>query len=90
MDTPDIKKYEQYIVDWHYFLKDVQAILEQISQEKMVQRIHVYILEKFFRTPYKKDVDFYEQFYVKLALAKRYIGIAGWNSKNLLTVSNYL
>ena len=77
METPDIKKYEQYIVDWHYFLKDVQEILAQISQDKMVQRIHVYILEKFFRTPYKKEADFYELFYLRLALAKRYVGIAG-------------
>ena len=31
-DPSFMKKYEQYIVDWHYFLKDVQVILEQISQ----------------------------------------------------------
>ncbi len=77
MDTPEIKKYEQFIVDWHYFLKDVQKILEQMPQERLVQRIHIYLLEKFFRVPYKKDGDFYEQFYQRLVLARRYVGIAG-------------
>lgn len=74
--TPDLKKNEQYIIEWHYFLKDLQKILENISKEQLVQKMNIYVLETFFRKPYNKEEDFYEQFAKRMILAKRYAGIA--------------
>ncbi len=27
IDTPDLKQYEKFVADWHYFLLDVQKVL---------------------------------------------------------------
>lgn len=77
LGLPDCRRYEAYLVDWHYFLKDVQKILKEVAQEKLAQKTNLYILERFFRKPYHKEKDFYEQFEQRLLLAKRYLGISG-------------
>ena len=77
IDTPDFKKNEEYIITWHEFQKKLQEILKSFSNEAMVKKINRYVLEQFFRKPYDGTQDFYEQFEVRLKLAKRYVGIAG-------------
>lgn len=77
LDTPNLKQYEEYICQWHYFQKDVQKILKDLSQEMLVKKINMYVLEQFFQKPYDGSKDFYEQFDIRLKLAKRYVGIAG-------------
>lgn len=77
MGIPEWKQYEEFVSQWHYFLKDVQAVLEQMKQEHLVKKITMYILEQFYQKPYDGQKDFYEQFFRRLALAKRYVGIAG-------------
>ena len=58
IDTPDLKKYEDYITKWHYFLKDVEAyILEHPEEAKMVS---MNILKAFYMQPYGED--FYTEF----------------------------
>lgn len=77
IDTSDFKKNEEYIITWHEFQKKLQEILKSFSNEAMVKKINRYVLEQFFRKPYDGTQDFYEQFEVRLKLAKRYVGIAG-------------
>lgn len=62
IDTPDPRKYEQYICDWHYFLKDAQHVLEK-NGEKMQKDWNLYLLRLFFIKPYRQQEDFYSQFY---------------------------
>jgi Fe-S-cluster containining protein len=76
LDTPELKKYEAFIADWHYFQKNVQRILEDIGQDSFVKKINLYILEQFYRKAYESGLDFYKQFYERLGEAKRYVGIA--------------
>lgn len=53
---------EQYIADWHYFLKDLQEMLKASCDEGAARRINMYLLNCFFVTPYREDEDFYPQF----------------------------
>lgn len=77
IDTPDFDKYEKFVCDWHYFLKDLQdEITEKLrgcsSQEEAVQvqayakKISMAILQVFYLTPYDFHADFYEQFYTRM------------------------
>ena len=77
LDIPDIRSYENFICRWHYFLKDTNRILQEMGQEKLANKINRYILEQFYRKPYDGSRDFYEQFQLRLQLAKRYVGISG-------------
>ena len=77
LDTPQLAKYEEFIIQWHYFLKDVQRMLEDLHSDQMMKKVTVYILEEFYTKPYKSENDFYEEFSWRLEEAKKYIGFAG-------------
>lgn len=61
MDTPDLKRYEQFICDWHYYLKDQQKQVE--ADPEKIKQISMEILNRFYLAPYDVARDFYEQFY---------------------------
>ena len=68
LDISSLKQYEQYIRDWHYYLKDlekqVKADLEQIRPVSME------LLNRFYVMPYESGRDFYEQFYERMGIQK--------------------
>lgn len=65
IDTPDLGRYEQYISDWHYFLKGLQGrVTGQNAKE-----VSVYVLHTFYLTEYGAGTDFYGQFGRRLAEA---------------------
>jgi hypothetical protein len=70
IDTPDLKHYEAFVRDWHYFLKDVQEILYTSEDTELIRNLNMYVVRRFYLTSYEKDRDFYEQFYVRLEEAK--------------------
>lgn len=68
IDIPDVKHYEKFVSDWHYFLKDVQDVLEREEENsELIKNLNMYIIRKFYMTPYDREKDFYEQFYERLA-----------------------
>lgn len=68
IDIPDVKHYEKFVSDWHYFLKDVQDVLEREEENsELIKNLNMYIIRKFYMTPYDTEKDFYEQFYERLA-----------------------
>ncbi len=78
IDTPEPARYEQYIRDWHYFLKGLQEKIQAASaaesgnfSEQKAREISMYILKLFYLLPYADGHDFYEQFYERLNEAKR-------------------
>lgn len=77
LDTPNLGQYESFVCQWHYFLKDVQRMLEQVQSETMVKKVAVYLLEEFYRKPYESENGFYEGFSHRLKDAKKQIGFAG-------------
>lgn len=70
IDTPDLKKNEKYISDWHYFLTDMQKTLATLQNDEKVKKINMLILQTFFLEPYHQKEDFYVQFYDRLEKLK--------------------
>lgn len=68
LDTPDLKTYEKYICDWHYFLKELQE--RAMENPDLVKNLSMTILKLFYMMPYSEE-DFYKQFYRRLANAKK-------------------
>lgn len=65
LGIPSLKEYEEYITDWHYYLKDVEKKIVELTvanEEEKVKNITMLILNTFFITPYDES-DFYEQYY---------------------------
>lgn len=71
IDTPDIKRYETYISDWHYFLKEMEELVKSVGRDEKIRQINMYLLNVFFVTPYREDEDFYQQFYDRIHLARK-------------------
>lgn len=72
IDTPDLKKYESFISEWHYFLLELQEKLLRIEEEK-VKTINMFLLQSFFLEPYKAEEDFYGQFDHRMKKVKQYL-----------------
>ena len=72
IDTADSRRYEKYIADWHYFLKDLQEYVRTNIQEDAVKTLSMYVLTNFYVQPFDPEQDFYDQFYLRLKKAVEY------------------
>lgn len=70
IDVPDPNRYEQYICDWHYFLKDCQDALGRNRDPAAAKNISMQILKECYLYPYEHRADFYPQFYQQLESIK--------------------
>lgn len=70
IDTPQIRQYEEFVTEWHYFLKDLGEKMQQAQDADLEKSINIYVLQYFFMMPYEADRDFYEQFAERMARAK--------------------
>jgi len=67
----DLPKYEKFVCDWHYFILDVQKKLNENPESfESANEDNIFLLNLFYMMVYNRDVDFYTQFYERLALAK--------------------
>lgn len=66
LDIPDAARYDQYINDWHYFIRDIQERVRAMEDEQAVKAICLSILKDFYMTPYDTESDFYPQFAARL------------------------
>ena len=67
----DIRKYEVFVKDWHYFLKEIQELLEKAQDETLSKQFSVQLLQLFYIMPYETEQDFYSQFYLRLKEMKK-------------------
>ena len=70
IDTPDAKRNEAFITDWHYFLKDLSVKMEQ-QGEGFQKTVSMFLLKTFYQQPYERERDFYDQFYERLREAQK-------------------
>lgn len=70
--TPDIRRYETFVTDWHYFLKKVEEILKHFEDEASLKNITMYLLKTFYLMPYDERQDFYSQFQERLEKAGKF------------------
>ena len=75
LDMPDLKRYEKFVTDWHYFLNDAEAAVAQETDPNIRKGISLYLLQNFYRRPYGVKEDFYEQFDRRLAEARENLAI---------------
>lgn len=71
IDTPDLKRNQEFVNEWHYFLKDIQAAMMTAEDETLRKKITMYVLQLFYVTPFSKEKDFYDQFAERLKIAKK-------------------
>lgn len=70
IDTEDSKRYEKYICDWHYYVKQLQEYTMKCEDNDKLKSLNMYILQHFYLLPFDREQDFYKQFYDRLEKAK--------------------
>ncbi len=71
VDTPNLAKNRQFLIDWHYFLNDIEVMIKNAKDDNTVKNINLYLLNQFYGKKYEASSDFYPQFYVRLQEARR-------------------
>ncbi len=74
LSMPDLKSYEKFELQWHYFLEGVEHLLEG-SSDSMRKRVNEELLELFFGRRWAAE-DFYGQFERRLSEARQVLGLA--------------
>lgn len=64
LDTPDLKRYEKFVCNWHYYLTNLQKKVE--SDPEQIKPVSMELLNRFYVLPYEMERDFYEQFYDRM------------------------
>ena len=67
IDTPEVKKYEKFVLDWHNYLVKMEECLEK--EPEKAKKISMDILKNFYLTPYDREQEFYPQFEERRDLA---------------------
>ena len=62
MDNPDGKRYDQFIANWHTFLKKAEKVIVEKNDPAITSQVSMYVLKSFYFTSYKEELDFYDQF----------------------------
>lgn len=58
-----LKKNEAFITEWHYFIREVQGILNSLEDgDGKAKAINMAVLQNVYMLPYNSQQDFYEQF----------------------------
>ncbi|MGN0334474.1 MAG: YkgJ family cysteine cluster protein [Lachnospiraceae bacterium] len=69
IDTPNLKQYEKFTNDWHYFLLKMQERAEG-EDEQMAKQVSMFLLQTFYIRPYDRSKEFYPQFEERMEQAK--------------------
>lgn len=70
VDTPNLKEYEKFVTDWHYFLNDLEELVKNTQDENVIKSINMNMIKNFFMNPFDRTEDFFTQFYEVLDMAK--------------------
>ena len=62
LETPQLKQYEEFICQWHYYLKEIQEKVANGMEPERIKQVSMTILGEFFIKPYNTKEDFYLQF----------------------------
>lgn len=73
IDTPQYAKYKAYILEWHYFLNDVEELIKTTAGEAFEKQCNMLILQAFYIKPYDYEGDFYKEFQERMKLVKEAI-----------------
>ncbi|MDO4617819.1 MAG: YkgJ family cysteine cluster protein [Lachnospiraceae bacterium] len=71
----DYPAYEGFVNQWHYFLKDLQVLLEEEKDDAVRKQASMLILKQFYMNPYPADQSFFSVFTERLEHFKLEIGL---------------
>ncbi len=71
IDTADLNQNQQFIADWHFFLKELHERLLAQGNEECIKKAAMQLLQFFYIEPYSSEEDFYTQFYTRLSHMKK-------------------
>lgn len=70
LGIPHLKKYEEFITEWHYFCREFQEKMQGMlaeGEDEKVKKSNLSMLELFYRKPYEAGREFYGQFEERMA-----------------------
>lgn len=70
IDTVDVEENKQFLIDWHYFLNEVESLIKNSKDAEQIKKINMFMLHCFYLRSYKGNEAFYMQFYNRLKEAK--------------------
>lgn len=73
IDTPNLMKNQEFINDWHYFIKELQSLVKKLPNGEIIRQLNVFVLNTFYRMPYDAEKEFYEQFETRFREANRVV-----------------
>lgn len=73
IDTPDLQENKKFILQWHYFLNEVEGFVREAQEEQIRKELIMYVLNQFYVKRYDENADFYHQFEARLQKAKELI-----------------
>lgn len=76
IDTPHADQNRQFLIDWHYFLNEVETKIKDSRDEKVIRNINMYLLNVFYVKKFDANIDFYIQFINRLREAKNLFNIS--------------
>lgn len=72
IDVEDVDKNREYVITWHFLLKDIENKVKEMNSENDIKQIEMLVLNLFYMNVAAKNIDeFYEEFYRKVASIKR-------------------
>lgn len=74
IDTPQLKKYEDFLLTWHGLRRSVEERISMETSERTVKTINMFLLNLFYVTPYDAEQDFYVQFAERMEQAVKTLG----------------
>ncbi len=74
IDIPDYPRYRDFVLEWHYFLNDVEELLVQNTDESFGRQCCMLLLQAFYIKKYDVTRDFYEQFAERMQVVKEALG----------------
>lgn len=79
LGIPDLKRYEEFVFQWHDFLDEVMGLLDKQNDDQLSKDLGTYLLNTFYGEPYDLKADFYGQFEERLTRTKKLIRVLGRN-----------
>ncbi len=77
----DYASYEKFVIRWHYFLKDLEELLDQEGNDTLRKQASLLVLNRFYRTGWRPEDDFFLQFSNRLDRLERELGLADTKEK---------
>lgn len=74
IDTPQLKKYEDFLLTWHGLRRSVEERISKETSERTAKTINMFLLNLFYVTPYDAEQDFYVQFAERMEQAVKTLG----------------